>query len=79
MNKLLAGIGLAAVLSLVAWPAGAAKESTTTTAPRKVHKVKPPKTPVNTGYGETRAERDRRLLRECHGKPNAGACEGYAH
>lgn len=27
---------------------------------------------------ETRAERDRRMLRECRGKPNAGACEGYA-
>ena len=25
-----------------------------------------------------RAERDKRLLRECKGKANAGACEGYA-
>ena len=31
------------------------------------------------GPSETRAERDRRLLRECRGKPNAGACEGYSH
>lgn len=27
---------------------------------------------------ETRAERERRLLRECRGRPNAGACLGYA-
>ncbi len=29
------------------------------------------------GSGETRAERDRRLQRECRGLPNAGACLGY--
>ena len=29
-------------------------------------------------HEETRAERERRFLRECRGKPNAGACEGYA-
>ena len=29
------------------------------------------------GNGETRAERDRRLQRECRGLPNAGACLGY--
>ena len=33
---------------------------------------------ANPGPGETRQERDKRLLRECKGKPNAGACEGYA-
>lgn len=27
--------------------------------------------------GETAAERDRRLQRECRGRPNAGACLGY--
>ena len=27
--------------------------------------------------GETRAERERRLYRECQGLPNAGACSGY--
>lgn len=26
---------------------------------------------------ESRAERDRRLSRECRGRPNAGACLGY--
>lgn len=30
------------------------------------------------GWGETVSERERRLYRECQGRPNAGACEGYA-
>jgi hypothetical protein len=30
------------------------------------------------GSAESRSERDKRLLRECKGRPNAGACEGYA-
>ncbi|MDB5895545.1 MAG: hypothetical protein JWQ88_3076 [Rhodoferax sp.] len=29
------------------------------------------------GSAETTAERDRRLLRECKGRVNAGACAGY--
>lgn len=36
------------------------------------HKVK------RTGGGESVKERDRRLMRECRGLPNAGACLGYA-
>jgi hypothetical protein len=31
------------------------------------------------GSGETRAERERRLMRECKGRPNAGVCEGFAN
>lgn len=34
--------------------------------------------PSQNHSGESRAERDRRLLRECRGLPNAGACRGYA-
>lgn len=30
------------------------------------------------GSAETPAQRDKRLLRECRGRPNAGACLGYA-
>lgn len=33
---------------------------------------------VNSSSQETTAERDRRLYRECKGRPNAGACSGYA-
>ncbi len=29
------------------------------------------------GSAEDRKERDRRLMRECKGRPNSGACEGY--
>jgi len=36
------------------------------------------KNPSDKGPAETRQERDKRLQRECRGKPNAGACEGYA-
>lgn len=31
------------------------------------------------GRGETTAQREKRLLRECRGRPNAGACLGYAN
>ncbi len=40
---------------------------------KKIHKPKQDK-----AAGETAKERDRRLLRECKGRPNAGACEGFA-
>lgn len=45
---------------------------------KKPKQAKAPKAPGNTGSGESKAERDKRLLRECRGKANAGACEGYA-
>lgn len=32
----------------------------------------------NSPSAESNAERDRRLTRECKGRPNAGACLGYA-
>ena len=30
------------------------------------------------GRAETTVQREKRLLRECRGRPNAGACRGYA-
>ena len=45
---------------------------------KKPKQAKAPKPPVNPGTGESKAERDKRLLLECRGKANAGACEGYA-
>ncbi len=53
--------------------------TTSTAAPQKAKRARTPKPPKDKGYGENRAERDKRLLRECRGKPNAGACEGYAN
>lgn len=32
---------------------------------------------IRSGSEETAAERDRRLYRECQGRPNSGACSGY--
>ena len=54
----------------------AQKPSNTPFATEAVKKAKKPK--PDKGNGETQPERDRRLLRECQGRPNAGACEGYA-
>ena len=76
MTKTLAIACMLAVTA--AWLPAQGKESSsasTTAAPRK---LKTPRPPANTGYGESRKERDQRLLRECKGRPNAGACEGYA-
>lgn len=32
---------------------------------------------IRNNSEETTAERDRRLYRECQGRPNSGACAGY--
>jgi hypothetical protein len=45
---------------------------------QKPKAAKAPKPPSDKGSAEGKAERDKRLLRECRGRPNAGACEGYA-
>jgi hypothetical protein len=45
---------------------------------KKPKQARAPKPPAPPGTGENKAERDKRLLRECRGKTNAGACEGYA-
>ena len=34
---------------------------------------------IRNGSEETSAERDRRLYRECQGRPNSGACLGYTN
>mgnify|MGYP003612991896 CR=1 FL=1 len=37
------------------------------------------KSPAKTqGRAETGPQREKRLLRECQGRPNSGACLGYA-
>ena len=33
---------------------------------------------IRSGSEETRVERERRLKRECKGRPNAGMCLGFA-
>ena len=55
--------------------AAAAKPSDSTpAAPKK--KAGMPKFIPNSSH-ESARERERRLLRECKGRPNAGACAGY--
>ena len=46
-------------------------------ATQSAHAKKAGRIKFEKGSGETRAERDRRLQRECKGMPNAGACLGY--
>jgi hypothetical protein len=46
--------------------------------PPKPKKSKAPKVKGDKGSAESKSERDKRLLRECRCRPNAGACEGYA-
>ena len=59
-----------------AWAARKKKTEATQT-PKKPAKVKVKR--QRSSSAETPAERDRRLLRECKGLPNAGACRGYAN
>lgn len=59
-----------------AWAARKTKTEATQT-PKKPAKVKAKR--QRSKRAETPAERDRRLLRECKGLPNAGACLGYAN
>lgn len=76
MNTWLAHIGLVAALGLLGTPPVSAKENSGTTSTRR---AKAPRTPANPVHGETSKERSQRLARECRGKPNAGACEGFAN
>jgi hypothetical protein len=91
-TQLIKVLGLAALLAgAMAAPALAATAATTDAvtaretaqAPAQPAKAKTKKKKSNTvkydkGSAETTAERDRRLKRECKGRPNAGACLGYA-
>jgi hypothetical protein len=71
---------LAAPASTLASSTSSAKESTAK-KPKKEKKAKAQKAGGVTFYegsGETRSERERRLMRECKGRPNSGLCEGFA-
>ena len=82
LSSTLASMGLGLCL-LAMPPASAAADNftavTSAEKPAKAKKPKAAKPPANPGTGESKAERDKRLLRECRGKANAGACEGYAN
>jgi hypothetical protein len=72
MRKRMMTLGLLALLATLAAPPAVVQANSSARARTR-------KPPADRGPAETRAERDKRLLRECRGKPNAGACEGYSH
>jgi len=81
MHRSLRFYTIALVLAAIAMPpahawAARPKKTEATQAPKKQAKVKVKR--QRSSSAETPAERDRRLLRECQGLPNAGACLGYA-
>lgn len=71
---LLQPFGYSVVSGVVPFGVSAAAQ----TKKRKVKKPKPTLQPDRTPSGETVADRERRLMRECKGRPNAGACLGFA-
>lgn len=56
------------------WHAAAGKPQKKATRRKTKTLAEPERTPS----GESVTTRERRLLRECKGRPNAGACLGYA-
>lgn len=63
-------LGLVTSLAMPVWAAVAKPAEQ---APRQPARVKF----LDSGSGETKAARERRLKRECKGRPNAGACLGF--
>ena len=57
--------------------AGSGTVGASSTARTRPGRSRPP-VAQRSSSEETPAERDRRLSRECRGRPNAGACLGYA-
>ena len=72
MHKRMTTLGLIALMAALTLPPTLAGAAVST-------RSKARKPAMDRGPAETRAERDKRLLRECRGRPNAGACEGYAN
>ena len=76
MHKRMTALGLLALAAALTCSVPLAQATTST---GKSSRAKTRKPLVDKGPAETRAERDKRLQRECKGKPNAGACEGYGN
>ena len=66
-------LALCLALFTVALPAPAASCKTRHTCSAKIQRI-----PSDRGSAESPQQRDQRLKRECKGRPNAGACLGYA-
>jgi hypothetical protein len=72
MPRLTMLITCAALLCTSAWA-----QSDDGTSRRKRSYARSNKIQVDRGSAETTRERERRLTRECKGRSNSGACEGY--
>ena len=76
-----ASIATMVLCSAAGWALlGASMAQASSTEGLATQATKRPKTSKpksDKGHGETLQERERRLLRECKGRPNSGACEGY--
>ena len=68
---------LACALALATPSSHAATQDGTTADKPKKKSGGAPKI-IPSGSEEKPRDRERRLLRECKGRPNAGACSGYA-
>lgn len=66
-----------AVAALCMPPLAEAKDKQAHQPKTKHHKVVKSPQAQDSGSAESRHDRDRRLLRECKGRVNAGACAGY--
>jgi hypothetical protein len=74
LNRRQALLGLSALLGTTA-PLSFAASGAKSRSKKSQGRSKPAAAP--SGSEESRADRDRRLSRECRGRPNAGACLGY--
>ena len=77
MRKRMITMGLLAALAGLTLPAAVAQTTSTNKSSTKATGARSRKPPQDKGPAETRAERDKRLQRECRGRPNSGACEGF--
>ncbi len=81
LRTLVLGLGLALCLSAAPTLVHAKKQNANSDAPAakspKKKKSSGGKISFNDGSAESRKDRDRRLSRECKGRSNSGACEGY--
>jgi hypothetical protein len=81
LRALALGVGLAICLSAAPTLVYAKKQDANSDAPAakstKKKATSGGKVTFHDGSAESRKDRDRRLKRECKGRSNSGACEGY--
>lgn len=76
-NHLFAAFVVGALLSAASLPAVSAASTKDAAATGTKKKSAAPKF-IQSSSQEAPRDRERRLLRECKGRPNAGACSGFA-